>query len=59
MSKFGPNAHLASLIDNWGPYYIKEVQAVLDGTWKSQQAWDGFADDLVDVWRRSPTCRTT
>ena len=49
MSSFGPHAHLASLIDNWGPYYIKEVQAVLDGTWKSHQAWEGFKTDLVEV----------
>ncbi len=49
MSSFGPKAHLASLIDNWGPYYTKEVQAVIDGTWKSQQAWQGFSDNLVEV----------
>ena len=49
MSNFGPKAHLASLIDNWGPYYIREVQAVLDGTWKSQQAWEGFKTNLVEV----------
>jgi basic membrane protein A len=49
MSKFGPKAHLASLIDNWGPYYVREVQAVLDGTWKSHQAWEGFKTNLVEV----------
>ena len=25
MSSFGPKAHMASLIDNWGPYYIARV----------------------------------
>jgi basic membrane protein A len=49
MSGFGPKAHLASLIDNWGPYYIERVKAVLDGTWKSQQAWEGFKENLVEV----------
>lgn len=49
MSRFGPTAHLASLIDNWGPYYIERVQAVIDGTWKSQQAWEGFKQNLVEV----------
>jgi simple sugar transport system substrate-binding protein len=49
MSKFGPHAQLASLIDNWGPYYIKTVQSVLDGTWKSTQTWAGMADDDVLV----------
>ena len=47
MSKFGPKAHLASLIDNWGPYYIQRVKAALDGSWKSTQTWAGFADSDV------------
>ena len=49
MSSFGPHAQLASLIDNWGPYYIKEVKAVLDGTWKEHETWTGMADDTVLV----------
>src|SRR5665213_296389 len=49
MSSFGPKAHLASLIDNWGPYYIAQTKAVLDGSWKSQQTWEGFKDNLVQV----------
>jgi simple sugar transport system substrate-binding protein len=47
MSKFGPKAHIGSLIDNWGPYYTKRVQAVVDGSWKSEQTWAGFADNDV------------
>ena len=31
--KFAPKAQLTATIDNWGPYYISKVQAVLDGTW--------------------------
>jgi simple sugar transport system substrate-binding protein len=49
MTKFGPHAQLASLIDEWAPYYIKEVQAVLDGTWKTHQTWAGMADGDVVV----------
>jgi simple sugar transport system substrate-binding protein len=49
MSEFGPKSHLASLIDNWGPYYVREVQAVLDGTWATHQAWEGFKTNLVEV----------
>jgi basic membrane protein A and related proteins len=49
MSSFGPTAHLGSLIDNWGPYYIERVKAVIDGTWASQQAWEGFKENLVEV----------
>jgi simple sugar transport system substrate-binding protein len=40
---------MASLIDNWGPYYIARTQAVLDGTWKSEQAWWGLKEDMLRV----------
>jgi basic membrane protein A len=47
MIKFAPDAQWTSLVDNWGPYYIRRTQAVLDGTWKSEQTWDGFDKDLL------------
>ena len=37
MIKFGPKAQLTAIVDNWAPYYIERVQAVLDGTWKSDR----------------------
>ena len=42
MHRFGPNAQLTAVIDDWAPYYIKRVQAVLDGTWESQDNWGGI-----------------
>ena len=30
---FAPKAQLTATIDNWGPYYVAKVGAVLDGTW--------------------------
>jgi simple sugar transport system substrate-binding protein len=47
MIKFGPKAQLTSIIDNWGPYYIARVKAELDGTWKSEDIWDGLKDKMV------------
>lgn len=49
MIKFGPNAQLTSIIDNWGPYYVARVKAVMDGTWESQDTWDGFAPGMVEM----------
>ncbi|MEO0357034.1 MAG: BMP family ABC transporter substrate-binding protein, partial [Pseudomonadota bacterium] len=46
-SAFGPNAHLTSIIDDWGPYYVARTQAVLDGTWESTDTWDGIAPGMV------------
>jgi hypothetical protein len=35
MADFAPMPRVSSIIDNWAPYYIKRVQAVIDGTWES------------------------
>src|ERR1700682_598415 len=47
MIKFGPKAQLTSIIDNWGPYYIARVKAELNGTWKSEDTWDGLKQKMV------------
>jgi basic membrane protein A len=44
MIAFGPETQLTSIIDDWGPYYIERVKAVLDGTWESQESWGGMAE---------------
>ena len=49
MREFGPNARLGSIIDNWAPYYIARVQAVMDGTWESQDTWDGIAPGMTEI----------
>jgi simple sugar transport system substrate-binding protein len=43
MIKFAPTKQLTAIIDNWSPYYIERVRAVLDGTWESQDSWKGLA----------------
>jgi basic membrane protein A len=47
MASFGPNAQLTAIVDNWNPYYLKRVKAVLDGTWKSGDTWDGIKEGTV------------
>ena len=49
MVKFGPNAQLTSIIDDWSPYYVARVKAVMDGTWKSQDTWDGIKEGMVAI----------
>ena len=49
MVKFGPKAQLTSIIDDWGPYYVARVKAAMDGTWKSQDTWDGIGPGMVDI----------
>ena len=50
MSKFAPNAHLASAIINWAPYYSKAIKDALDGTWKGNTAtWWGIKEGANDI----------
>jgi simple sugar transport system substrate-binding protein len=47
MAAFKPSPRVTAIIDNWGPYYVKRVQAVLDGTWASGHTWGGMKDGEV------------
>ena len=47
MAAFSPSPRVTSIIDNWAPYYVKRVQAVLDGTWTSGHTWGGMKDGEV------------
>jgi basic membrane protein A len=47
--KFAPKAQLTATIDNWSPYYIAKVQAVMDGTWKSGDYFGHMKDDVVQM----------
>jgi simple sugar transport system substrate-binding protein len=49
MAAFKPFPRVASIIDNWGPYYTRRAQAVLDGTWTSTHTWGGMADGHVVI----------
>lgn len=47
MIKFGPQTQLTSIVDDWGPYYIERIQAVIDGSWKQQDVWGGMKEGHV------------
>jgi simple sugar transport system substrate-binding protein len=50
MTAYGPKAHLASSIINWGPYYIKATRDALDGKWKGNEgAWWGVKEGAIDI----------
>jgi simple sugar transport system substrate-binding protein len=49
MSAFAPNAHLASAVVNWGPYYIKAIDEVMNGTWKVERTVWGVKEGLNDL----------
>jgi basic membrane protein A len=47
MIKFGPNAQLTAIVNNWGPYYVERVQAVLDNKWTSGDVWGGLKSKML------------
>lgn len=49
MSKFGPNAHLASAVINWAPYYESAIGDALAGTWKTGHTWWGIKEGAIDL----------
>lgn len=49
MSSFAPKANLTSPVWNWGPYYVKAVEAVMNGTWKTEQYWGPMSEGVVDL----------
>ena len=45
MSRFGPDAHLVSIVDDWDSYYVDRVGEVIDGTWSGGDTWWGLTKD--------------
>ncbi|MBA4175037.1 MAG: BMP family ABC transporter substrate-binding protein [Leptothrix sp. (in: Bacteria)] len=49
MTAYAPEAHLASAVINWGPYYVKATKDALEGTWASGSVWWGVKEGAIDV----------
>ena len=49
MTAYGPKAHLASSIINWGPYYIQATKNALEGKKESTQSWWGVKEGAIDI----------
>ncbi|HKL65936.1 MAG TPA: BMP family ABC transporter substrate-binding protein [Roseovarius sp.] len=49
MAEYAPFPRVSSIIDDWAPYYIARTQAVMDGTWESQQVWHGIDEGMVGI----------
>ncbi|MCB2120927.1 MAG: BMP family ABC transporter substrate-binding protein, partial [Rhodobacteraceae bacterium] len=47
MAEYKDGPRVSSIIDNWGPYYVKRVGALLDGSYEQIDAWEGIAGGEV------------
>jgi simple sugar transport system substrate-binding protein len=49
MRKVAPDAQIVAVTHQWGDYYTRRVQAVLDGSWKSGSLWGGVKEGMIRV----------
>ena len=50
MTAYGPKAHLASAIINWGPYYVAATREALEGKWTGGGGvWWGVKEGAIDL----------
>lgn len=49
MSAFAPNAHLASAIVDWTPYYIQAIEELASDTWAPKRTVWGVQEGLNDL----------
>jgi basic membrane protein A and related proteins len=49
MAAYKPSPRVSSIIDNWAPYYVKRVGALLDGTYAQVDSWEGISAGEVEI----------
>ena len=49
MAEYKPSPRVSAIIDNWGPYYVERVQALLDGTYEQKDTWAGIGPGEVKI----------
>ena len=49
MAEYKPSPRVSAIIDNWGPYYVKRVSALLDGSYAQSDSWDGIGAGVVGI----------
>lgn len=54
MRAFGPQAHVGSVVVNWGVYYTRTVRNVLDGTWAGGRQSLGIREGAVGLISIAP-----
>jgi basic membrane protein A len=48
-SKFAPKSWLTASVYNWGPYYLKRVEAAMNGTWKPGFYYGSIKDGFTSL----------
>ena len=49
MAEYKDGPRVTSIIDNWAPYYVERVGALLDGTYEQKDTWAGIGGGEVQI----------
>ena len=49
MRQVAPDAQVLAVTHQWGSYYTRRAQAVLNGSWKSAALWGGVKEGMIRV----------
>ncbi len=48
-NQYAPNAYLTNAIYDWAPYYVRDVRAAMEGTWRSHFYYGNIADGSITL----------
>lgn len=49
MAEYKPSPRVSAIVDNWAPYYIERIQALIDGTYEQKDTWAGIGGGEVGI----------
>ncbi len=49
MYEMAPGSYMTAPVWHWGPYYVEQVKAVMNGTYQSDSYWGGMDEDVVEL----------
>lgn len=49
MKDKAPKSYMTAPIWDWGPYYVRTIKLIMDGTWKSESYWAGMESGIVKL----------
>ena len=47
--EFGENSLITSIVCDWGPYFVQEIEKIKNGNWESSDYWGGLSDGSVEL----------
>lgn len=56
---FAPKSWLSAAVYNWGPYYLRRVEAAMSGTWKTGFYYGSLKDNFVGIASYGPSVPAT